>query len=312
MNEEDVLEKRYEILKEIFNGDAIFNRVKSEVVLFCPKHDHHKRKLSVNVKKNEYHCWVCGYSGKKIFFLLKENANKDQAKRYIETLGINFSYEKNTNTNISLPKEYKFILNNKNTPQGMMAYNFLRENNISEKRMLQNKIGFCETGQYANRVVFPSFDEDGKLNFFETRRFDDGNYQKYLSCDVKKKDIVFNEIFIDWSKSLILVENIKSSIIHSDLNVVPILGSSLSEDSKLFEDIVLKCNDVYIALDPDANSKALKLCDILKSYCINANLVEIPKQPDELDTASFMKYINSATAMSFRDYFVKKLNIKVS
>lgn len=59
-------------------------------------------------------------------------------------------------------------------------------------------------------------------------------------------------------------------------NAIPILGSSLPEDSRLFQEIVKNDTPVYIALDPDAEKKAMYLIrDMLKYgielYKINVN-----------------------------------------
>ncbi len=306
----EILEQRFQILREIFNGDAVFNRPKNEVVVFCPKHEHHKRKLSINVAKNEFHCWVCGYSGKKIFYLLRENGSKDQQKKYIETLGIKFVDNKIVSTKLELPKEYKFLLTHKSLSGGIMAANYLYDMGLTDKEILQHKIGFCEEGQYRNRIIFPSYDMDGKLNFFATRRYDDGDYKKYLDCEVKRSDIVFNELLIDWSKPLIIVENVKASVRHSSLNIVPLLGSSLGKDYKLFQEAALRSTDVYLALDPEAKKKAFQISAAFKSYCVNCSIVDLPCQPDEIDTSKFLSYINKATVLSFNDYLIKRLNVR--
>lgn len=307
---QEILERRFEIIKEIFNDDAVFNRSKNEVLVFCPKHEHHKRKLSINVSKNNYKCWVCGYAGKKIFYLLKESGTKDQQKRYIETLGLKFDETKIVDQKIELPEEYRFILDYKDTPSGISAMNYLLDIGLTEDIILQNKIGYCVSGPYYNRIIFPSYDCEGRLNFFSTRRYDESNYKKYLDCDAKKSEIIFNELFVDWSKPLILVENIKACLKHASLNLVPTLGMSIHQDTKLFQSIALKSSDVYIALDADAKQKALKLADLFKSYCVDARVVFLDDQPDEMTTEQITEKINKSEVLSFDDSFIQKLNLR--
>ena len=57
-----MLAKRLKILKEIF-PNYLFQEGKGEFITFCPHHEHHKKKLQINVKNNIFKCWVCGYSG---------------------------------------------------------------------------------------------------------------------------------------------------------------------------------------------------------------------------------------------------------
>ena len=42
-----------------------------EVLFFCPKCKHHKKKLSVNLDKNKFQCWVCGFRGNNVRRLIR-------------------------------------------------------------------------------------------------------------------------------------------------------------------------------------------------------------------------------------------------
>ena len=81
------------------------------------------------------------------------------------------------------------------------------------------------------------------------------NKKRYHNCNSKRKDIIFNEFDIDFSKPLVLVEGVFDAIVAGD-NAIPILGSTLREDSKLFQAIAIHDTPVYVALDPDAEKKA--------------------------------------------------------
>ena len=244
---EAVLEERAEIVGEIF-GSYYFNRNNNEVMVFCPEHPHHKRKLSVNIEKNCYKCWVCNYSGKKIHYLLSKHATKDQRKRYLKTLGetIRTYNEPEEKTELTIPEEYVFVLSQKNSPLGRSALNLLyNELNLDDKKIIQNKIGFCAEGIYKDRILFPSFDSEGKLNYFITRKIFSDHGKKYLDCPASKNSIIFNELFLDWSKPIIIVESIKTYLRHFDVpNVIQIMGTKLDERSLLFNEIILRTSKV--------------------------------------------------------------------
>jgi DNA primase len=305
---EEAIDERYQIIKDIF-VDVTFNKSKDEALIFCPKHEHRKKKLSINVNKNKFQCWVCGYSGN-IKKLLSEHAQHKDKIRYLKTLGIKIESQDLEKTEIELPREYKFILSSEKTPSCEAAKRFIfNDLKLSVLEVLQNKIGFCEDGPYSGRIIFPSFDRSGKLNYFTTRRFDGGTYKKYLNCEKSKSSIVFNELFIDWRKPIIIVEGVKSYIKHFSIgNIVPILGSSLYENSKIFEEIIMNdCKRIYVCLDPDAKEKAINLCRTLASNGLEAYLVDCPRQPDELDTKELINCINKSIKKTSNDLFLDKI-----
>ncbi len=46
----------------------------TEHLFHCPKCKHHKRKLSINVDKGVFKCWICDYSGTKVSQLVRRYA----------------------------------------------------------------------------------------------------------------------------------------------------------------------------------------------------------------------------------------------
>ena len=238
----NIIQKRAEILERIFNNTR-FNQNNNEVFIFCPNRCHKiKRKLCINIEKNVGKCWICPKERGNIFFFLKKYANKNQRKEYIDTLdkkSLNFDIEHEAK-DVSLPEGYRFILDAKNDPLGELALDWFKAKKINKTSLIQNKIGICNEGFYKGRIIFPSFSKYGKLNFFVARRVDKNPFQKYLDCQgVSKKSIIFNELLIDWNKPVVLVENVRTPLVHNKIkNIVPILGSDgLSETHKLFQEI---------------------------------------------------------------------------
>ena len=79
-----MLEKKVNLLEEILGN---FLRVGSEHIFRCPACDHHKPKMSVNVDKNKFKCWVCEYSGTSIYKLVRRYGDNTQFKRWIDLVG---------------------------------------------------------------------------------------------------------------------------------------------------------------------------------------------------------------------------------
>ena len=63
-------------------------------------------------------------------------------------------------------------------------------------------------------------------------------------------------------------------------NSIPLLGSTLREESKLFQKLAYNDTPVYVALDPDAEKKALRLIKALLQYDLEVYKVPIAPYND--------------------------------
>ena len=64
-----IFSEKQKILRKIL-GD--YYESNNEMLFSCPFCDHHKKKMSVNLDKNVWKCWVCDSSGRSIEFLVKK------------------------------------------------------------------------------------------------------------------------------------------------------------------------------------------------------------------------------------------------
>ena len=151
-------------------------------------------------------------------------------------------------------------------------------------------------------MIIPSFDSDGYINYFVARSFTEDWY-RYKNPPASK-DIVFNELYVDWTKDIILTEGVFDAIRAG--NAIPLLGSSLSERSKLFQKIVASGVDMYVALDTDAEKKALKLIRSLLEYDINVYKIDIHPFSDvgEMTKEEFEQRKEKADFVQEGDYLL--------
>ena len=61
------MREKLQILKDVLGQYRISNQ---EHLFFCPYCEHHKRKLSVNLEKNVFKCWVCDWSGRDLYRII--------------------------------------------------------------------------------------------------------------------------------------------------------------------------------------------------------------------------------------------------
>jgi hypothetical protein len=98
------------------------------------------------------------------------------------------------------------------------------------------------------------------------------------------------------------VEGVFDAIV-AGRNSIPLLGSTLRVDSHLFRKIVQKDASIYIALDPDAERKALEIIKNLLTYDVELYKIDIEPYKDlgEMPKEEFETRKNSAPRMNFEE-----------
>jgi uncharacterized protein with NRDE domain len=93
-------------------------------------------------------------------------------------------------------------------------------------------------------------------------------------------------------------------------NAIPILGSSLGVNSKLFRKIVKCRKEVYIALDSDAEHKERKIVKNLMDYDVEVRKISLGSYLDvgDMPKETFLKLQKEATVVDNTDYLYQYLN----
>ena len=272
----------------ILKGFLTLSHISREECLFyCPYCEHHKPKLSVNFDKNVYKCWVCDSKGNSIWRLVRkfgDASDKRKWKSFEEKIDLTESlYDKIFGTpkpeeeKVELPKEFVSLTNRKLLVGGQRAKKYILNRGLTDRDIARWKIGYCPSGEYKNRVIFPSFNKDGKLNYFVGRSHSD-DWMKYKNPMVSK-DIIFNELNVDWKERVCLVEGIFDAV-KAGINSIPLLGSTLNENSKLFQKIIENDTIVYLALDADADKKSGEMIKAFLSHGIEIHQVDVSGYED--------------------------------
>ena len=266
----------------------------NEHLFYCPFCKHHKPKMSVNISKNVFKCWVCDTSGKNVYYLLKRFGTFDNQQEWLkitnqidvrdfELIITGSASNEKIKQKIDLPEEYKPLFTGSIDLYSQIPLNYLTKRGFSHDKIYKYKIGYCASGEYKGRIIIPSFDEEGDVSYFVSRTYTKQK-RKYKNPRVSK-DIVFNDLLIDWQKPIVLVEGVFDSI-HEE-NMIPILGSTLSEKTELFQKIVEKSPKTYIALDPDAYKKEMNIVSNLVKYGVDVWKIEVPEGKDLNDISKY-------------------------
>tara|TARA_R100000152_G_C6759899_1_gene183889 strand:- start:294 stop:1232 length:939 start_codon:yes stop_codon:yes gene_type:complete len=291
-------------------------RSKDEYLFFCPKCNHHKRKLSVNLEKDAFKCWVCDYSGRSLQRLVRRYGDyrkrlewKDLT-RTVDVLSFTdhlFEEEaEEPEQTLPLPEEFVSLANSDLPYDSLYARNYLKERGITKQDILKWKIGYCPSGEFGGRIIIPSFNLSGRCNYFTARTYRD-DWKKYMN-PAASRDIVFNHLYLDFDDDLVIVEGTFDAIV-AGFNSVPLLGSTLRETSKLFQEIVKNDTTVYIALDKDAEKKAKYLIKKLLEYDIETYRINLGSHSDvgEMTKEEFQKRKSKAEIMNSEYYLLSEI-----
>ena len=203
---------------------------------------------------------------------------------------------KPTEEQLSLPTGFKSLCNWVKDPASRPFYEYLSIRGLTREDVLKWKIGYVPVGRYSHRIVIPSFDRQGALNYFIARTIKrDGYKYKNPKCS---KDIIFNDLMVNWDKPIVLVEGVFDAIKFE--NSIPLLGSTLHPNSRLFKKICQTNAEIYLGLDKDASRKEDK---IIKSLLLNDIKIHKMPTPTKGDYADLTK--EECSKMKENSHFVQ-------
>jgi DNA primase len=264
------VEEKRKIITDIL---GFYDRRGNEHLFHCPYCEHHKKKLSVNFALGAFKCWVCDARGKNIYRIVRKFGDYQQRQKFLELQGRldlsefeNLFQELNDEEiiqTVELPKEFISLANKRLPTSSRRPLKYLESRGVSRRDIQLWKIGYCPNGKYGGRVIIPSFNINGDTSYFVSRLYI-GYGKKYLNPPASR-NFIFNELCIDWDDPVILVEGAFDAIV-AGTNAIPILGSTLRPESKLFQALAINDTPVYIALDEDAEKKAGQMIKNMLQY----------------------------------------------
>jgi DNA primase len=239
-----------------------------------------KGNLEINLNKFVYHCWSCDISGP-LGRIFDDYGTKAQKKVYDLIKPEELKQEDIKRPKLRLPEGYTtFQDSNPRFIPHMEAYRYLQSRGITDEMIERFKIGYTVSGDFAYRIIVPSFNKEGVLNYFTARSFVPKK-MKYKNPPVPKDEIIFGENNIDWERDIYVCEGVFDSFFLD--NPIVMLGKKISE--LMFSAIYNKANgNIIICLDEDAWTDALNLYHTLNGGRLY-NKIKIIKPPKDMDVA---------------------------
>jgi len=243
-----------------------------------------KYNLEVNVQYGVYQCWRCSdthgtkgrlsslikkYGGSSLYKQYKEEMNA-LIKLNLYKLEDNSSYieEIKETPILRLPKTFHKIDLSKYCK--IPVREFLEKRQIDQETIDKFNIGYTEWEEEAKdwsyRIIIPSYDNNHNLNFFVGRDYT-GNQKRsrYKNCEASKKDIIFQEYYVDWDAPIYICEGAIDCLRFP--NTIALLGKHLESDYYLYQQLREKANsEIIICLDGDTEIAETKKIYSLLNY----------------------------------------------
>jgi DNA primase len=295
----DEIEVMVELLSDVLGSPHQHYESKGQISFDCPvcadekglDNGDGKGNLEINYIRHVYKCWACsethgtqgplgklfdGYATKaqkKVYNLIKpEELKQDDKKKVRLRLPEGFTTFKDSNP--------RFIPH-------IEAYKYLQSRGITDDIIDRFKIGYTATGDYAYRIVVPSYNTENTLNYFVARAWVPKK-MKYKNPPVPKDEIIFNEGAVDWKKDVYLCEGVFDSFFLP--NPIVMLGKKMSK--LLFETLYLKAEgNIIICTDGDAFTDGVKLYHELNGGKLY-NKIKLIKLPDDKDVCDLRGQID--------------------
>jgi hypothetical protein len=283
-----------------------------------------KFNLEINTSKRVFRCWRCDepkFSGSlgRLVRIFGSDADYEIYKSFASIYGDNYSWEEDEKeyVPVQLPEEMiLFSQMENNNPEHFEAYSYMvLDRMVDRSIILKYRLGFCTTGKYAKRIIVPSYDLNGEVNYFVARTYDKTvKKKKYDNPKSNKDAIIFNEGFVNWDSTVYLVEGV-FEMFSFPVNCIPMLGKILS--LTLFKKLKELKPDIVVLLDPDAYKETINLFYQLKNIYVGCEervkLVKLPTN-DDLDELrrkqgidAIIKSLREARGLTVDDYFIYRL-----
>ena len=289
----------------------------NNVAFFSPFTSHYKPKLEIDINtsvngENAWHCWISDKKGRSIVTLFKQlNQPKErfeQLSKIIQTSKYRVDTDKDTPTEIvQLPEEYHPLWIYKKSYEYNAAIHYLKTRGLSVFDIIKYRIGYAEEGPYRGRIIIPSYDSNGNLNYFVSRLYRDREGMKHKNPAVSK-DIIGFEMLINWNEPIVLCEG-SFDAMTIKRNAIPLFGKIIQPElqKKIIEEQV---KDIYICLDPDALKNALDIAERFMNEGLNVYFVELQeKDASELGFETITKQISNTKQMTFEDLMKMRMGM---
>jgi DNA primase len=285
------------LLAEIFGFPRRFDHGNVEVEYNCPHCDKSRGKFNmvVNTDDHVFHCWACGYKGKvdRLFYDFGSDSQRSEWFTIDKPLATHKDPEVKEELLLTGFRSLRIEWKDSLTYRAAMKY--LRDRKIGPDLIQKWDICYAESGKYQDRIIVPSRNVNGKMEYFVARDIFDTQKFKYRNPPSEKATVIFGEKFIDWGKPVLLTEGVFDAMVL--YNAVPLLGSSIEGHNRLITKIFDCHTPIILGFDEDAAGR--KANRTIGKYLLNLGVQVYTIQGNK------HKDLSKAYELAGKEYIVK-------
>lgn len=295
-------------LEKVF-GDGRQSNGGKNIAFVCPMclalkgQGYSNQKLVIRTDNFWVHCWVCGFKGKGALFRLIVKYHPSHLTEYKENF-VNaeelFTKETESGTGhipVTLPRGFTLLaelVDNLDNLHGSITKRYAIQalDYLKHKRGIKTKtelwywkLGITDDfeARCKYRIIIPSYDANGRLSYWTGRSWLRKPYVVYKNPPADRREIIFNELNIDWTEPLTIVEG-PFDLLKANQNATPVLGSEeMTLEFALLRTIIRNRTPVVLAFDPEpkAQKKQFVLAKRLLEFGVPVRILEY--RSDERD-----------------------------
>lgn len=204
-----------------------------------------------------------------------------------------------------LPTGFKYLKDNVNNTEAKPFFDYLYSRGITYNQIVNYNIGYIIEGwcwkankgekiKLTNSVIFFTYDNEGKYQYWNTRSIEKNPYIKTLNApgdeyDIGKKDIVFNLNIAKNQSFVIITEGVFDALTFGKYGVAT-LGKHVSEEQiKLLKLNIDEETSIFIFLDSDTITQNVSLAS--KLYTTHKNVFVVPHGKQDANDLGVKKAI---------------------
>ena len=285
------------------------------------RHDIDKYNLAFHAESKIFKCWKCQVKGS-VYTLIKQFGSKEHLEKLKLALpyfnSVNGFNQKNNvdydSVTCELPKEYLPLWEYRDSFKYRNALSYvLNDRRISMEQIKEWKIGYTEEGKKKLRIIIPSYNRFGQINYYEARAYWDKLKETYMKPEYPDKDdIIFGERDINYDLPVYLVEGVFD---HKRIpNSIPMLGKKPSD--LLIMRLLQNNARIVLCLDEDAIKDCYDIFNLFSSLGLDVYYIDMTGHDDVSRTYELkgndgiIEILSKATKLTFNTYLQKTLKYK--
>lgn len=189
-------------------------------------------------------------------------------------------------------------------PDDSLGWEFILKRRLDVDALIQNRVGYCPTGRYRYRLIFPFYSKAGEYRGFQGRwvlpHLPPGTPKWVTGTGTKKSQFLWNfeQVFAQ-QRWCVLVEGIFDALRIPNWGVAMLGKTTSAQQRELLEYF----DYIFVMLDADATEDAKLLARTLVSDAVfRVALVQLEEgDPDSNDPKHLAALLRAASLAGFED-----------